>query len=341
MAKKPKEEPAAASWYRVAVASVTTYRNGFFNPATWLDDLSLGNAKSFGIGWEKIVPHKNPELKGPEAMDVLVQHEVVITQHLAPPDFYRALRTHPGSRVKRAIQWLDWEAMPPLNYHSPLQKDLGAYMLARTLEGTKPNRFGKMHVDSYEMSLPDDGTGKPHVHCSDIRDTTFPAGYMDIVFKMFVPYSGLINGIFFDNIWDRPYYGTATNAPSTAELEPRFVAQCRDILTRYRKTALGEIWGNIAATQRLYPEIDTKWTELDMSNTNIAQVGNNAVASVRDGTAARGRPQALVFNTQQSSFWLNDQRNWDTLAGVCAGTEGLGVTTFRASTAALCPAQCS
>lgn len=282
--------------------------------------------EDFGI---KLTPGE--PLTGQSILDLAKQHEYVALQHHAPADFIKRLKDL-GCKV---LLWLDYEAMPATEYWSPAQKDLWRFMTAYRLTGTKHNRFMQQWVDLYESS--DNGPyGKPHCWAMNLFHPQYDERWIQVVGDEWARegYRGLVDGIFLDSILERPYYGTASNAPTvTKDLENAYVASWRSLLKWTRILGFGEVWGNCGAAVNLYPELHGKWDESFISPWTSSNYTDKLQKSMEGAAKAGNTQQKFVINLVQNSTFLEDEeKQWTLLAqlsnsypnrvGVCTARTG-------------------
>lgn len=329
------------SWKKIAITDILTFRNGWFR-GDWKNDIAMSGPKYFGPGYDKLLPLGHPmgaPIYGEEALNLLKQHEIVVTQHLCSPDFYRALREG-KTNVEKVFQWFDWEAVPTRGYIAPGLEELGEWLKAHSLIGTRENSYGSWRVDPFETySL--NWQDYPHAWCSDVRNSFFAKEYIERILGILEPYSGLINGPWFDNCMDRNYFGSATNAPDVASLERDFVRTLKGVLWGARKATLGEIWGNCSAWSR-YKDLDGKWDELAMvQSPNPTLIAFDTRKSFEESFKDRGRVQFYAFNPEVSGHgitWLKDSGGrWEELFKLTQDLNGLHLVTFRSGKFVLYP----
>jgi len=319
--------------YRVAVMAITGNTNWDFD-SLQMPGFRFGqNFQKFGMGWQGT---SVDIVKGQDVIKLAAQHDTVVCQHWPSADFIIRLKQ---AGVRRVFLWADVEAMPATQYWSTRQQTVWEVMKMWRLVGTRHNRFGHQMVDPYEMS--DNGpTGKPHCWMIDIAGNRYCEAFLETVGRVWEREGyrgGVVDGIWFDNVMNRPYYGTATNAPIiTADWEKRYVYGWKTILSTARKIGFGEIYGNTDATIDVYPELDGKWSELFFYGPPNQYWGGKIAGSMEKAEAAGNRDQHLILNVEgpgTDRYALNEEKTWsNTIATAAEKYAGrVGCVTARTS----------
>lgn len=326
--------------YRVMIAAIT-------GNATWDFDSLQCPGFRHGQDWETLgVPADEHEpASGKQVVDIALEHDMLVLQHYPSADFIKRLK---DVGVGKVLLWTDTDAIPATRYWSPRQWPVWQMMLNFRLVGTRHNRFGHQMVDHYEAS--ENGPlGKPHTWAIDVGASRFPSLFCEVLGNLWEKegYRGLVDGVWFDNMLQAPYFGTATNAPIvTPDLTGRHVYGLKTMLQTCRKIGFGEIWGNCGSTVHHYPELDGKWDELAFTVGRFGMWGDKIKESFQ-GAAEAGNPdQHYVYGTDgpgTDRFALNEQEAWSKSIGRVADEHPgrVGCVTARTSRWAFVPPPCA
>lgn len=301
-------------WKKVCIAAVTgagdtwpvdTLRAPAFtvgmNPELWaIDDLTLE-------------PGDRVELSGRRLYQLLIEHEVVILQHFPPPEFIEKLKQ---DGVEEVLLWVGYESIPQVPVWSHYAEPLYRLGMMNRLVSNEPNAFGEFWVDAYE----DVRLGPPegHTFAVDVLRKGYAAEFIQCLGNiLFQVYGNVRPRLFFDNVLDREYYGTASNAPNRNDPEriKKWRASWKEMLGHCRKIGQIPLWGNCGATVHEYPELDTKLDEnvftAHLSPEEVAMVATQSI--IRGTLDKHGKPQGYCFHVTNwggAQEWAINEEKW-------------------------------
>jgi hypothetical protein len=260
-------------------------------------------------------PGDRVEFAGARLYSLLLQHEAVILQHWPPPEFIERLR---ADGVEEVLIWAGgYESIGQTAPWSSYAEEMHRLAIMNRLLVDQPNSFGEYWVDAYEASDPEP-PNKPHSFAVDILKKGYAGEYIQKLGNiMFSVYGNSKPGLFFDNVLDREYYGTASNAPNRND--PDRIAAWRlgwkNMLGYCRKVGLGPIWGNCGATVHEYPELDVKFDErIFTGHLSPEEISQLATVSMTTGSQDRhGKDQGFCFHVDKyegANLWAMDPEKW-------------------------------
>ena len=150
---------------------------------------------------------------GVDALTFMRQFDTVILWHFPPPEMVSTLKQY-NVRVVPALALTDVETYPVWCRRNEQLRVALTGPLKVLRQGTRPNRFGSMNIDSYEAD-PAPAHEKPHVWSVEIDKTLAGDLVLHTLQTILEEYEtdGYPDGLFIDTHLDLAYFGTASNAP--------------------------------------------------------------------------------------------------------------------------------
>lgn len=316
------------TWQSMMIAAVTgdaDYTTGSLQ----MPGFRLGQNYSY-YGAELV--QGNP-VSGEAVLDILKMHNIVVLQHWPPASFLERLKK---AGVKKVLLWTDFEAVPAKRYWREVQWPIWQVLAQMyPLRGTQNNSFNLTLVDGYE-SDPAPWPEKPHGIWINTSQPTIVTNFVEILGETVgnAGYRGIFDGFFFDSVLNRPYYGTATNAPAiTPSWINLYVTAWASLINTVR--SLGwEVWGNCGAKVSEYAMLTGK---MDERFFNMFQNKEAAVTAIRESNkiavAASNPNQVLCLHVETyggAETWaLNKDPDWTAMGQEIASP--MGLVTARTS----------
>lgn len=322
-------------WKKVCIAAVMGAGNDWAVDTLRAPGFRVGmNPELFALDDLTLEPGDGVELVGASLYQLLIQHEVVILQHWPPASFIERLR---ADGVQEVMLWCDFEAIPQKGYWSAVEDEMASLARSNLLLSDTPNTFGANWVDVYEDSSPAPPE-KPHTFQVNVTKPGYSASYIQTLGNiLFSVYGNARPRLFFDNVLDREYFGTASNAPDRDD-QTRILAWRKawhDMLSYLRKIGWVPLWGNSGAVNYEYPELDCKMDELIFTqHLSPEEIGAMADVSMEAGTLAKhGHEQGFCFHVDTwggADQWAYDPLRWQALKRTVKG-KSVYVVTARTS----------
>jgi hypothetical protein len=203
-------------------------------------------------GWQKYISDlfytKSAQgaatVHGMDCIRFLKRFDAIVLWHWPNESILSALRSGPEPAPKIGLA-IAYESIPQEAMWGRKTEVLRQVGLAHLLKGTQKNRFGYDWVDPYEMV--DSNVGfKPHCYSVDIGNLQYAENFLNAVewtvglnYKRDRP-----DFYFYDCFQERPYYGTATNAPPITDSGVQDYQRGWEKLLREHQGRIGPVWGH-------------------------------------------------------------------------------------------------